>query len=205
VKLSILSTFDVKYHFRQNRGYYISFIVSFFVGLIIGIVVLFTTESYLNLLTTENKILFTYINGTANSFGIFSEKLLVFILPILLIFLLGLYYYTSLLSYVFLTYQTVLFVMSCGSLIRVYGLSGLLNVLLVTIPINLLYFVALVFFSVTCISRSKLALQNKRFSEGFDDVYFIKVIMTILYILIICFYATVVLPLFLKNANFVIF
>lgn len=205
MKLSRISAFDIKYHFKQNRSAYISFLVCFLVGLIIGIIVLFTTESYVNLLTSENKILFTYINGTANSIEIFSEKLLIFLLPVLLIFLLGLYYYTSLLSFVFVIYQSALLVMSCGSLIRVYGLSGLLNVLLVTIPINLLYFVALIFFAVTCISRSKQALISKRFSEGFDEIFFIKVLMTILYIVIISFYATVVLPLFLKNANFIIF
>lgn len=200
-----LTSYDVRYHFRQNSGRYIAFSVFAILGIAIGIFVVFSNENYLSLLSTNNKILYTFINGTANTTQIFGRKLMSFMIPLLLVFLLGLNYYVSFLSYVFVAYQFALLVMSSASLVTVYGISGLINVLFLMLPINFIFFAILIFFAVTCIVRSKAATECGRFGYGYDSRFFFKMALAIIGVIALTFVACMILPLFLKNANFIVF
>lgn len=203
-KLNI-TAFDVKYHFKVNKNLYICFAVFALLGVAIGLGVVFSGDHYLYMLSSNNKILYAYISGTADTIEIFGRKLLSFMVPEILIFLLGLNYYVSFLSYIFVGYQFALFVMTGASLISVYGISGLLNFLLLVLPINLMYFAILVFFAVTCIGRSRVAQQCGRFGYGFDEAFILKAVLSTATIICLTVVACILLPLFLKNANFIIF
>ena len=181
------------------------FFVAFVIGVIIGLIITFVGSSYYNFLTSSNKIVYSMMNGTIDSSVLFWEKLLVFIVPVILFFLLSLNYYSSFIQLLFLTYQSALLVLSCSALILTYGFSGFLNVIFITVPINLLYFFVLMFFGVTNISRSKMAFKYKNFAEGFDYVYLFKTLSVVIAIVLISFSACVIYPLVLRNINFIIF
>lgn len=205
MKIKNISSFDVKFYFKRNKAIYFMFLFCFFVGIVLGFIVMLSSDNYLKLLTTENKILYPFINGTAETAVLFWKKLLAFFMPLLLLFVLGLNYYSSLLSYIFITYQSTLLMLSCGAIVKTYGFSGFFNVLLITLPINLIYFCVLIFFAATCILRSKVALKNKLFKYGFDEMFFLKTMITLVAILLLCIIVCVVYPLFLRNTIFIVF
>lgn len=175
------------------------------IGLVFGIVVAASSDEFLNLITSKNKTLYSYINGSADYFKVFWKRFLIFLAPVLLIVALGVCGYVSLFAGLFLSYQTALFVLSCTAMIKVYGLTGFLSVLFFVLPVNLIYLSILVFLSCFCITRSFIALKNKRFWMGFDEVFFIKLFTVIFLLLILSFVSCVVVALFLKNANFLLY
>lgn len=181
------------------------FLFCFILGLILGLVVIFSSDNYLKLLTSENKIMYPLINGTAEKSVLFWKKLLGFSIPLVLLFGLGLNYYTSLLSYIFITYQSSLLILSCGAVVKTYGFSGFFNILFVTLPLNIFYFALLIFFGVTCFVRSKSAHRAKQFMFGFDEEFFLKIIISFVFVIILCVGVCVVYPMFLKNSIFIIF
>lgn len=181
------------------------FLFCFVLGLILGLVIMFSSDNYLKLLTSENKIMYPFINGTAEKSVLFWKKLLGFSIPLVLLFGLGLNYYMSLLSYIFITYQSSLLILSCGAVVKTYGFSGFFNILFVTLPINILYFALLIFFGVTCFVRGKAAHKAKQFIYGFDNEFFFKVMISFILVLVLCVCVCVVYPMFLKNSIFIIF
>ena len=176
-----------------------------FVGIVVGFVLVFSGSSFVNLLTSSNKKLYTLINGTADYMGLFWKKFLSFLLPILLVFVLSLNYYLGLLCYIFITYQVSLFIMSCAAVVKLYAMAGFLNVFFIMIPINIMFFAVLFYAVVTMMRRAKVASRYKQFAYGFDDVFFAKFAICVLCLIIIALLACVVLPLFLKNAIFIVF
>lgn len=175
------------------------------IGLILGLIISFVSDSYYNLLTSSNKVIYKMLNGTIDSSVLFWNKLLVFLVPLILFFLCSLNYYSSFLQVAFVVYQSTLLVLSCSAIVLSYGFSGVLNILFVTLPVNLLYFAVLIFYGVTNMSRSKMAFRYKNFLEGFNQVYFIKTLISVLSVLILCFIACVIYPVILHNVNFIIF
>lgn len=206
MRINKISKYDVKLYFKQNKISYILFIGALFIGVIIGLIISFTSDSYLNLLSSENKILYSIINGTANSAEVFFDKFFVLIVPIILIFLTGLNYYLSLTSFIFIAYQGSLLMLTSMAVVFTYGIKGFLNIVLIIVPLNLLYFMVLIFFASVCLSRSRKANKLKSFSHGLKEEFFIfSSIASVLAVIVICFIGTIILPLFLRNAIFIIF
>lgn len=134
-----VSVNDIKYHFKKNSGIYFAFFLFFIIGIIFGILIVCGGDNYVKLLTSDSKVLYSYINGTASLSSIFWKKFLYFFIPLLLIFLISLNFYLSHISFVLVSYQTALFVMSSYALVSLYGFSGVLNLLFLMLPVNLLY------------------------------------------------------------------
>lgn len=183
------------------------FLFCMLVGIVLGFVVVFAndSDSYLKLLNSENKSLYSYITGTAETGAIFWRTFMTFAIPFALIFVLNLNFYTGLTSYVFITYQSALLIMSCASVAGTYGVSGIINIVFVMLPVNLLYFCVMAFFAVTCISRSKLSHKTRTFKIGFDGVFFLKIALGFAAVLLVTIIACLLYPLFLKNSIFMIF
>ena len=201
-----LSAFDIKIHLKQNKGLYFCFVFSMLVGLVVGFVIVASNDSYLALLTSDNKVLYSIINGTAKSAELFWRKFLNFIIPLALIFLLSLNHYAGYLSMVLVGYQSSLFVMSSCSIISVYGVSGVLNFLFLSLPINVLYLLTLIFYSVVCLKRSKQAATRKSICFGMSDhLFLLQVVICFLIVSGLVFVGTIIFPLFIKNAIFIIF
>lgn len=205
MKQSFINQFDVKFHFKQNKKFYIYFSIAGIIGIVLGIIISFVSDSYSNLLTSSNKLIYSMMNGTIDSSVLFWDKFFVFVIPIILFFIFSLNYYLSFFQLLIFIYQATLLILSCSALILTYGFSGVINVLFVTLPINLCYFASLIFCGVTNMARSEQALKYKNFTEGFDEIYLIKTLMVMVFILFICFIACVVYPIILQNVNFIIF
>lgn len=197
--------FDVRFHIKQNRKIYFMLFLCLIVGVVFGIAVAASSDEFLNLITSKNKTLYSYINGSADYFKIFWKRFLIFLAPVLLIVALGTFAYVSLFAGLFLSYQTALFVLSCTALIKIYGLTGFLSVLFFVLPVNLIYLAVLVFASCFCITRSFVALKNKKFWMGFDEWFFMKLFAVILVLFVLSLVSCVVVALFLKNANFLLY
>ena len=197
--------FDVRFHIKQNRKIYFMLFLCLIVGVVFGIAVAASSDEFLNLITSKNKTLYSYINGSADYFKIFWKRFLIFLAPVLLIVALGVFAYVSLFAGLFLSYQTALFVLSCTALIKIYGLTGFLSVLFFVLPVNLIYLAVLVFSSCFCITRSFVALKNKKFWMGFDEWFFMKLFAVILVLFVSSLLSCVVVALFLKNANFLLY
>lgn len=196
---------DIRQHFRKNKFYYFSFLMCMIIGVIVAVIIVASSQSYLNLMTSKNRILYSYISGTAQVGQLFWNQLVRFLIPAILLFLLGLNYFSCLLSFVYITYQTAILVMSCYSLISLSGVSGVICSLFVIVPINLIYIFCLVYLCVTLLNRSKLAWTVKEFKFGFNFEFFLKCLFAVLMILAVNIVSSLVLPLFIKNAFFVIF
>lgn len=206
MKINKLTSADIKYYFKKHSSKYISFIAVVLVGVVFGIVIAMSNDGYLKLLTKENKILYSVINGSAKTGSLFWKKLIQLLSPVLLIFLVNLNYYLSFLSYVIIAYQTSLLTMSIFAVVASYGVSGVLNVIFIMIPINALYIFVLIYFSVVNLERIKVASRNKNFLFGIkDSCYLSQVICSIIGVVVIVFIGVMILPMFLKNAIFIIF
>jgi len=197
--------YDIKFHIRHYKTIYFMFFLCLIIGVVCGLVIIFSSESYLALLTSKNKSLYPYINGTANYVANFWKQFLFFIGPLVLIFMLNMNYYTGVLSYLFITYQSGLLALSCAAIIKTYGVSGVFNVLLVVLPINILYLCIMVFFSVTCLVRSRQAFLGRNFAYGFNRVFYSKIIWSFIAVLVLSVVVCFVYPLFLKSSIFIIF
>lgn len=201
-----LSGSDIKCHLKRNGNFYIGFLLSFVIGIIISIVIIFTNESFINILTASDKVLYYLINGQAKVGTLFWRNLIDFLLPMLLIFLLNLNFYSGLVSFILIGYQSALLVMCLAALVYVYGISGAINSILLLVPINLLYIGALIVFSVFCLERSYLSKRYKYFAYDLNSkLFWLKVVVITAVVFAINIAATVIFPLFLKNAIFVIF
>ncbi len=205
VKINLPNLNDIKGYLYKNRSYYIFFGMSFFIGIIIGIILSFTNESFYELLSSNKKLVFTIMNGTIDYLAFFWKVLIQFFCPLVLLLVLNLNYYLGLLSYLFVGYQAGAMVISYSAIITSYGFSGIFNVFCLLLPINIIYFACLIFYGVTCRTRSKQALFDKRFASGFDNDFHTKTIVAIVFVVLLSFLASVVIPLTLKTFTYIIF
>jgi len=206
VKIKRLDIYDIKIYIKKHLLIYISFLVLFLVGVFFGVVIGLSSENFLKLLTSNNKILFSIINGTIGTGSLFWKKLIQLFLPMIIIFILNLNYYLGLLSYIIIAYQSGLLTLTIFAIVSTYGISGVLNVLFIILPINILYILVLIYFAVVCLIRSYNAKRNKCFALNFKSNEFIlSILIGFLCVLLITLVGTIIIPLFLKNAIFVIF
>lgn len=206
MRLSRITRFDIKEYLKSNLSIYISFLIVFLIGIIFGIINSISSENFLKVLTKDNKILYSFINGSVKIGSVFGKYLWKLILPLILIFILGLNFYSSLFSYLIVGYQSSVLMMSIFAIITTYGLSGVLNVLFIIVPINLVYMLALIVFAAENLKRSYKAYKLKMTFSGFNEYeYILSLIFSILVVIVICFVGAIIIPLFLKNAIFLIF
>ena len=206
MKISRCIKFDIKEYFKNNLSLYISFLIVFLVGVIFGIINSLSSDNYLKILTKENKILYSFINGSLKVGSIFGKYLWKLILPLFLIFILGLNFYLSLFSYLIIGYQSSVLIMSIFAMVSTYGLSGVLNVLFIILPINLVYILVLIIFATENLKRSYYANKLKRVGYGFaDNKYIIVSCVSLGCVILITLFGSIIIPLFLKNAIFLIF
>ena len=195
-----------KNHFKQNASLYFGFLSAFIIGIAIGFVITFSTDTYINILVSSNRVLHLFINGTAHIGTIFARQFFSFLLPMLLVFLLNLNVFSGLLSFVIVTYQSALLVLSSSALILVYGSFGVLDSLLLMLPVNIIYLFSLSFFSVICLNRSIGARRYKNFAYELNSgEFWLKLLLSVGLVFLDTIIASVIYPIFLKNAIYVIF
>lgn len=203
--LTKYSLYDLKYYFLKNKKIYLFFLFFFFIGIIVGIVIAFSSDSYLTLLTSKDKVLFDYVNGKA-SFSKQSTKILSsFIIFQIIVFLLNLNFYSGLVSFLLISYQGSLFYLSLAALISQYGFSGVLTTLFLIIPINVFLVGINILFSGFCLTRSFEAIKHKRFSFGFEKEFWIVILLFFVFEIVFSYVISFLLMLVLKRRFFIMF
>ena len=125
-------------------------------------------------------------------------------MPLFLIFVLGLNFYLSLFNYLIIGYQSSVLTMSIFAIISTYGLSGILNVLFIIIPINLVYIISLIIFASENLKRSYRANKLKNFTIGYaEDKYIFALSISLIGVILICLLGSIIIPLFLTKINII--
>ena len=193
--------YDFKMHLRNNFWVYFFILFIMIAGIVLGIVFAFSGSEYVDLLTSSDQNLFDYINGTAEISSIFFSRLLNMLLFMLIVFISNKTVYTSFISLLLLGYQCMLLVLSCGALISLYGASGVINCILLVLPINLLNLIVMAFFSGASISR---AFAARKFRMGYlDSCKYVNfkytVTLSLILIVLLCVVHSLIVPLMIKS------
>ncbi len=193
--------YDLKIHLKNN--FWVYFLIAFImiVGVIFGFILAFSGNDYVDLLSSTDKNLFEYINGSAELSSIFFSRLLSLLLFMFIIFVTSLSVYTTTISIIIMGYQCLLLVLSCFAVIDLYGISGVINSLLLIIPINLINLLVMAFFCGTCVSRVMVAHKFKmKFGDSCKYINFYSpVVFSIIVTFVICLISSVILPLIIKS------
>lgn len=175
--LKDFSVFDLKFYFRKNKKIYLSFLFFFFIGIFVAVLISISSDSYLSLLSSKDKLFYDYVNGKIDFSKEVLKLMLNFFVFQLIVFLLNLNFYTGLFSYVIVAYQSVLMFLSMVAVVSQLGFAGVARILFLVLPVNLVLLVCVCLFSGFCLVRSYGSKQNKRFSYGFDDKMFWYIIL----------------------------
>ncbi len=192
--------FQAKEHFRHLKGVYVVCLICFGVGILIGILLAFSSEGYLSLLVAKNKVLYNMINGIADIKEQFWSRFFALLLPLFLIFLLGLNYYSLMLAFAFIIYQAAVMVLGMAAVVSLYGFSGILSSFFVTLPINLLFFVIIFIFVAILFERASFAKNSHDFLAGFNRGFWIKLLLILFSMLILAFVSSFLVSILLKSA-----
>lgn len=190
-----------KSHFKENSFRYVLIIVSCAVGVCLGIYFAVSGFSYVSLLTSGDKNMFGYISGTAEYGSIFWSRFLSLFLCVVLIFCFNIIRETAFLNYFYLAYQMCLIVLSASAIITVYGLYGIINVILFVVPINLVNFCLLSYLSVLSMDRAYFWKSFRTtFVSSFKEVSYVKkFLITLSLLFVFCIVYSFVFPLILKS------
>ena len=199
------SIYDIKYYFSKNKKIYLFFLFFLFLGVIAGIIISVSSDSYLTLLTSKDKVLFDYVNGKAD-FGKQSMKIMFsFLVFQIIVFLLSLNFYSGLISFLLVSYQGSLFYLSLSAVILKYGFSGVLTTLFLILPVNIILIGMNILFAGFCFIRSYNSLKQKRFLVGFGKEFWLMILLFFILEILFSYLISFVFMIVLKRRFFIIF
>lgn len=199
------SKYDFSEHFEKNKKIYLVLLLCLILGIVFGIFVAVSKTSYLGLLNVKDKNIINIINGVTLSASEFWKNMFSFLMPLILVLLFSLNYYLNIASFVVFIYQSTLLFLTSLALVSTYGFLGLIKVIIIILPINILYFCVFAYFIAVCSKRAGLSQKLKCFSAGFDNDFWTKIIASFLSVIAIDLIVYLILPLLLKSAIFIIF
>ena len=200
-----MSSFDFKDylydHFKNNTARYYIILVSTFLGLVLGIVLALNGFSYTSILNLSDRNLINYINGSVGFWDVFISRFSNLFLCLIIIFVFNIVKQTRILNYIFLGYQMCLTILFSSAIITLYGLSGILNVLIFILPINIINIFLLSYVSCICMQRAyDVAKYKMEFGEGFKEKkYWIELFIGIVILIIFCIIHSMIYPLIFKS------
>ena len=196
---------DIKSHIEKNKAIYLMLLFCFFVGIILGLVVSISKTSFLGLLNVKDKTFINLINGTSSPVALFWKSLIEFVLPLIIVFLFSLNFYLNCFNFLFLIYQSMLLFLTSMAVIQSYSFVGFIKVFLILLPLNLLYFIVLIFWIAVCTNRAKLAKKRKMIMYGFNYCFITKIYICAGAVLLLSLIVGFVLPIILKTAIFIVY
>lgn len=197
--LNFISPSRLRGYIKANKRQYLIVAVLIIVGMILGV--------YLNLGGFIDDIVFTatdlnlaeIIVGEVKGFTLFFKNLWALVLPACLIFLMFTNKYTKFLSYVYMAYQGLLLGASITTIISEGGIAGVLNSLIIILPINLMNLFVLM--SVLVVSERCQSLRRSnhlKFSYSIK-IFFTKFMVCLMGALFSSFVYGFIYPLLLKT------
>lgn len=146
---------------RLNKKLYLFSLLVSVAGLILGIILSTTGGMEGGVYSTGQTSLYDIIVNDYSAFSLLWENLIRLILPLLIIYLLSLTKYTSFLAFIYLGYQSMLLGASIIGLVQENGVAGIINGLVVVLPINAVNFLLLVSGLVVFIKRLNLSISQR--------------------------------------------
>ncbi len=160
---------DIKQFVITNK---ILFLISFLfiiIGIAIGVIVEIKTTDTLTIFASSTASLTDIITGDYSAGTLFLNCFKKVFLAVIILFVFSLTKFTSFLNYIYLAYQGMLVSATATNLIYLNGLTGALNVVLFTIPVNLINLIIIAYASSLFIKRREYQkTYNKAFLGSFS-------------------------------------
>ena len=167
--MAIFKPKDIKEFVITNK---ILFLISFlfiFIGLVIGVVIEIKTTDTLTIFASSTASLTDIITGDYSAGTLFFSCFKKVFLATVILFVFSLTKITSFLNYIYLAYQGMLVSATATNLIYLNGLTGALNVVLFTVPVNLINLLIIAYASSLFIKRRDYQRSyNKTFLGSFS-------------------------------------
>lgn len=195
-------------HMSRKKAIYSALVLCFLIGVVIGVIVEITSSIGSLFLSDKSNSFFDFATNDVSTVDFFVDQLKNMLIAFFIIFATNLSIYSSFLNFIFLGYQGLLLSSSCGAIISSYGLLGIVNVVLIIVPINLALFVFYLAASELCFSR---ASDAKRYSINFKQSFAFQrhlvrnLLVCFVLALAVCIVVSLILPLILKSVLFVAF
>lgn len=198
--------YEIKYFLKKNQKIYISFLIFLLLGIALGIIIASSSDSYLSLLTSSDKLFYDYVNGKVSFSKQFTRMIVSSVILNLIFFIFSLNFYVSMFSYLVMSYQGLLMFLSVTAVISEFGFRGILMTIFLILPVNLILLAESIVFASICLERCYAAHRNKTFSYGFQDKTFWTSIFWVLLIdIIISIAVTMIIGLLIRSRIFIIF
>lgn len=203
---SYFSFNDFKLYLKRNKNILICLLICLVFGILIGIFVSVSSETYLSILSTKDHVFFDYVNGTVSLSNQASKLIINNLIFEIIVFLLCLNYYSGLVTYALISYQSTLLFFVISATISEFGFSGAMISLLIILPINLVSLAINLLFALVCLARSYESLKFKSFKNGFDRrTFWISLLGLILFSLVFSCLVNLLYMLVLRSRIFIIF
>lgn len=197
--MAIFKPRDVKQFILSNKILFLVSLLFIFIGIVIGIIVEVTTTDTLTIFADSTASLAEIITGDYSASSLFFSCFKKIMLAVIILFVFSLTKFTSFLNYVYLAYQGMLVSMTATNLIYLNGITGALNVILFTLPVNLINLLLIAYASSLFIKRRELQkTYRKGFFQSFST-YSGQIIGLAVGVVISCTIYGVIYPLLLRS------
>lgn len=184
---------------KETKKYllFLSFVV--LAGIVVGVVVQTKTGASLEIYSANSVALADIISGTVKKSKLFFSAFLSLSFSVIILFVFSLTSVTSLLKPVYIFYQSILLGSSLTSLVLLKGVSGIINLLIFVLPVNILNFLSFIIFSAVLNLARKYA-KNRHISF-LNSLFFFKeyLLLVVVLVLFSCFLYGVIYPILVKS------
>lgn len=157
---------SIKRFFYINRFCFISLFLVFFIGIITGIFVAFKKADYLTCDILEKFILYRFLSKDISLIFFIIEKLLFVFIISAICCLLSRFKFSIICFNIFVFFLSYYLGLLVATLIVLYGVVGIVNVLLVVLPFELIIYSFLIFYMVWLFDFNKCScFKRYQFNE----------------------------------------
>ena len=200
----LLDTFkyNVYTHFCRYKFLYILTSILCLVFFIIGICVIFNKTS-LNIDDIADKTLLAFLTHDSGVFGMIFSRIFTFVLLALCIWLTNFRPLLCILSFIIIIYRSFIIGTTCALLIKLFQFGGIINVVIIYLPFNLISLFLLISCCNVCVyhnfqfKRYGKHIICREFIEEKQDYFFllgiILLICTILEIILFSIFSCAIL------------
>ncbi len=191
-------------HFAKYKWFYLILGSVCLAGLIIGFFVGFNRAENLKLDDLPDSVLLSYINKEIANTSVFFSRVFSFLGILILVWVTNCKPFLCFITFITILYRAFLIGINCSILIILYQVGGVINVVLIFLPVHLIVLFALLVWSSICLYSN---FANKNLGYNILSVDFIrckKTTFLIVVIIAVCAYAleTILLP-YLTSAVFI--
>lgn len=151
-RLWITTKSCLKDHFCLYKKWYIIFLSIMITALIIGFVAGIKIASGTDVSKIPDSILVNYIEGDISIFGVFFSRLFSFLGLLILIWATNCKPFLSFVSLIIIIYKSFSLGATCSVLISIFNASGVINVIFLVFPCQLLLLLLLIGWACVCMS-----------------------------------------------------